>query len=167
MRKAISENGYKLCKKSNVWKLYVSAGSIAGFINEQNWVEIPNKKISNSMFEHELEERCHEFGERVRRFCRKLKMDVANIEDVRQLVRASGSVDANYIEANENVGPGDLRFRMKISRKEAKESMHFLGLVEVFEVKEMEMERAALVNEASQLRKIFSAMLNKLKDNDK
>ena len=119
------------------------------------------------MFEHELEERCHEFGKRVRRFCRKLKMDIGNIEDARQLIRASGSVGANYIEANENVGPGDLRFRMKISRKEAKESMHFLGLIEVFEVKEMEIERIALVDEASQLRKIFSSMLNKLKDNDK
>lgn len=119
------------------------------------------------MFEHELEERCHEFGKRVRRFCRKLKMDIGNIEDARQLIRASGSVGANYFEANENVGPGDLKFRMKISRKEAKESMHFLGLIEVFEVKEMEMERAALVDEASQLRKIFSSMLNKLKDNDK
>lgn len=119
------------------------------------------------MFEHELEERCHEFGKRVRRFCRKLKMDIGNIEDAKQLIRASGSVGANYIEANENVGPGDLRFRMKISRKEAKECMYFLGLVEVFEVKEMEMERGVLLNEAGQLRKIFSSMLNKLKDNDK
>jgi len=118
------------------------------------------------MFEHELEERCHEFAKRVRRFCRKLKMDVGNIEDVRQLIRASGSVGANYIEANENVGPGDLRFRMKISRKEAKESMHFLGLVEVFGDKELEIERAVLVNESGQLRKIFSSMLNKLKESN-
>jgi four helix bundle protein len=115
------------------------------------------------MFDHELEERCHEFGKRVRRFCRKLKMDIANVEDVRQLVRASGSVGANYIEANENVGPGDLKFRMKISRKEAKESMHFLGLIEIFGDKNLEIERSELVNEAGQLRKIFSAMLNKLK----
>lgn len=119
------------------------------------------------MVEHELEERCHEFGKRVRRFCRKLKMDVCNIEDVRQLTKASESIGANYIEANENVGPGDLRFRVKISRKEAKESMHFLGLIEVFDFKEAEIERAALIDEASQLRKIFSAMLNKLKDGDK
>ena len=118
------------------------------------------------MFEHELEERCHEFGKKVRGFCRKLRMDVAN-EDVRHLVRASGSVGANYIEANENVGPGDLRFRIKISRKEAKESMHFLGLVEVFGDKDMEIEIGALLNEPGQLRKIFSAMLNKLKENDK
>lgn len=82
-------------------------------------------------------------------------MDVANIEDVKQLVRASGSVGANYIEANENVGTGDLRYRMKISRKEAKESMHFLGVVDVFDVREMEVERLSLINEAGQLRKIF------------
>ena len=118
------------------------------------------------MFVHELEERCHEFGKKVRRFCRKLKMDVANVEDVRQLVRASGSVGANYIEANENVGAGDLRFRMKISRKEAKESLHFLGMIEVFGDENLEKERSDLVNEAGQLRKIFSSMLNKLKDDN-
>ena len=118
------------------------------------------------MFEHELEERCHVFGKKARKFCRKLKLDLGNIEDARQLIRASGSVGANYIEANENVGPGDLRFRIKISRKESKECMHFLGLIEVFDVKEMELERAALLDEAGQLRKIFSAMLNRLKGND-
>jgi len=70
------------------------------------------------MLEHSLEERCHEFGKRVRKFCRKLKMDVANFEDVKQLVRASGSVGANYIEANENVGKGDLKYRVKVCRKQ-------------------------------------------------
>jgi four helix bundle protein len=115
------------------------------------------------MFEHELEERCHEFAKRVRKFCRKLKMDAANFEDIKQLVRASGSIGANYIEANENVGPKDLQFRLKLSRKESRECMHFLGLVEVFENKELETERRILIDEASQFRKIFSTMLNKLK----
>ena len=63
------------------------------------------------MFEQPLEERCHEFGKRVRVFCRKVRKDVANFEDIKQLVRASDFVGANYIEANENVGKGDLRFR--------------------------------------------------------
>ncbi|HEV7781145.1 MAG TPA: four helix bundle protein [Chitinophagaceae bacterium] len=116
------------------------------------------------MFEHELEERCHRFAKRVRAFTRKLKRDTENIEDIRQLVRASGSVGANYIEANENVGPGDLRYRIKVSRKESKESMHFLGLVEVFGNKELEEERTWLIDEVSQLRKIFSSMLKKLGD---
>ena len=84
------------------------------------------------MLEHPLEERCYQFGKRIRAFCRKLKLDFINVEDVRQLVRASGSVGANYIEANENVGRGDLKYRIKVCRKEAKESIHFLGLLELF-----------------------------------
>ena len=54
------------------------------------------------------------------------------------MVRASGSVGANYIEANENVGKGDLKYRLKVCRKESKESMHFLGLIELFDDKELE-----------------------------
>ncbi len=119
------------------------------------------------MFEHPLEERCYQFAKRVRSFCRRLKKDVENLEDIRQLVKASGSVGANYIEANENVGPGDLRYRIRVSRKESKESMHFLGLVEVFDNKELETERTMLIDEAGQLRKIFSAMLKKLGNNEK
>ena len=53
------------------------------------------------MFEHELEERCHRFALEVRKFCRALILDIANREDVRQVVRSSGSIGANYIEANE------------------------------------------------------------------
>ena len=118
------------------------------------------------MFEHSLEERCHQFAKRVRLFCRKVKMDVANFEDIKQLVRASGSVCANYIEANENVGKGDLKYRIKVCRKESKESMHFLGLIEVFQHKQLNDERMALIDEASQLRKIFSTMLTRIIEND-
>lgn len=119
------------------------------------------------MFEHPLEERCYQFAKRIRRFCRTLKKDVINIEDIKQLARASASVGANYIEANENTGKGDLRYRIKISRKESKESIHFLGLIELFGDTELEKEREALIDEAGQLRKIFSAMLKKLDDNNK
>ena len=114
------------------------------------------------MFEQELEERCHQFAKRVRVYTRKLKRDTENIEDIKQLVRASGSIGANYIEANENVGPKDLRYRIKVSRKESKESMHFLGLTETFKDEDLLKEKNWLIDEAGQLRKIFSSMLNKL-----
>lgn len=114
------------------------------------------------MFEHPLEERSHQFAKSVRSFTRKLKRDSENIEDIKQLVRASGSVGANYIEANENTGAGDLKYRLKISRKEAKECIHFLGLLEVFGNELLEKEKAVLADEANQLRKIFSAMIKKL-----
>jgi four helix bundle protein len=114
------------------------------------------------MFEHPLEERCHVFAKRVRSFTRRLKRDTENLEDIKQLVRASGSVGANYIEANENTGQGDLKYRLKLSRKESKECMHFLGLVETFGNEELEKERESLVDESGQLRKIFSSMIKKL-----
>ncbi|HEX6914802.1 MAG TPA: four helix bundle protein [Chitinophagaceae bacterium] len=116
------------------------------------------------MFNHPLEERCFMFAKNVRAFCRKLTRDVENIQDIKQLVRASGSVGANYIEANENVGKGDLKYRLKVARKEAKESIHFLGLSDTFGIEELEEQRSALIDEAVQLRKIFSTMINKLGD---
>lgn len=113
------------------------------------------------MVDHPLEERCFLFAKNARIFCRKLKKDVGNIEDAKQLTRVSGSVGANYIEANENVGKADLKYRLKVCRKEAKESIHFLGLCETFGDEELKALRDVLVDEANQLRKIFSTMISK------
>jgi hypothetical protein len=52
------------------------------------------------------------------------------VEDIRQLVRASGSVAANWIEADEALSRKDFLMRIKICRKEAKESRLFLRLVD-------------------------------------
>ena len=111
----------------------------------------------------ELEERTYHFANDVRNFCRKLTWDVINLEDIKQVVRSSGSVGANYIEANENLGPADLRMRIRISRKESKESIRWLRLLHIESKKaELESERMRLIDEAEQLRKIFSAILKKL-----
>ncbi len=118
------------------------------------------------MFEHPLEERLFIFAKKVRSFCRNLKVDTGNIEDIKQLVRASGSIGANYIEANENTGKLDLKYRLKISRKECKESIHFLGLVETFGSAELENERNILVKEANEIRKILSSIINKIEANN-
>ena len=77
----------------------------------------------------DLEERTAVFAENVRRFVRRLPRTVANIEDVKQLVRASGSVAANCIEANEALGNKDPVMRFRISRKEAKECQLWLRLI--------------------------------------
>jgi len=59
-----------------------------------------------------------------------LPRTAANDEDGRQLVRASGSVGANYIEAKEAVSRKDFAFRIKVCRKESKESRYWLRLVD-------------------------------------
>jgi hypothetical protein len=50
---------------------------------------------------HDLEERTFQFAKRERLYSRNLLKNTANTEDTKQVVRASGSVDANYIEVNE------------------------------------------------------------------
>jgi len=76
-----------------------------------------------------LEERTLIFAKDVRKFVRKLKKDIPNLEDSRQLVNSSGSVGANYIEANESLSKKDFVMRIKICRKEAKESSYWLNLI--------------------------------------
>jgi four helix bundle protein len=88
-----------------------------------------------------------------------LKPITSNFEDGKQLVRSSGSVGANYIEANEKLGDKDFLFRLKISRKEAKESKYWLRLLKVINPEKQEI--ADLIKEAEQLRKILSSIINK------
>jgi four helix bundle protein len=73
---------------------------------------------------YDLEERTIQFAKRIRKWIKKLPHSVANLEDSKQLVRASGSVGANYIEANEALSKKDFIFRLRICRKEAKESAY-------------------------------------------
>ena len=85
-------------------------------------------KTQNSKYD--LEERTFGFAADNRAFVKKLKKTIVNIEDGKQLVRSSGSVAANYIEANESLSKKDYYMRVKICRKEAKESRLWLRLVD-------------------------------------
>ncbi len=107
----------------------------------------------------DLEERTFLFAKRVRAFVKRLPRTIASIEDARQLIKASGSVGANYIEANDSLGKKDFLMRIKICRKEAKESRYWLQLLDVPD--EIAGERECLSAEASELMKIFGAILRK------
>lgn len=113
---------------------------------------------------YDLEERTERFSLRVRDLCRLLKQDIINREYIIQLIRAAGSIGANYIEANDKLGEKDLRFRIRISKKEAKETKYWLHHIITNEVKEAEDERLLLLQEADELMKIFAAILRKLGD---
>ncbi len=73
--------------------------------------------------QYDLEDRTFIFAQNVRVFGKQLPKTLANIEDTKQVVRASGSVGANYIEANESLSKKDFLMRIKICRKEAKERL--------------------------------------------
>lgn len=110
----------------------------------------------------DLEERTALFAEEVRAFVRRLPRTLANVEDVKQLVRASGSVPANCIEANEALGNKDRVMRFRISRKEAKECQLWLRLVNVGDNLETGIERKRLRQEALELKLILTSIIKKL-----
>ena len=106
----------------------------------------------------ELEMRTQKFALNVRAFVKKLPNTIANQEDIRQLVRSSGSVGANYIEANESLGKKDFQMHVKISRKEAKESRYWLSLLDCAASAELDRARGVLMQEATELMNIFGSI---------
>ena len=109
----------------------------------------------------DLEDRTFEFAQAVRSFVKPLLKTISNIEDVRQLIRASGSVAANWIEADEALSKKDFVMRVKICRKEAKESRLFLRLIDPGVRKSSVADRDALAGEARELVLIFSAIISR------
>src|SRR5436309_6064118 len=120
--------------------------------------QIPIPKMDDGAKPRDLEDRIL-FAESVRAFVKRLPRTIGNTEDVRQLVRASGSVAANWIEADEALSKKDFLMRVKICRKEAKESRLFLRLIDTGLTKNSGADRDALASEARELTLICSSIL--------
>lgn len=119
--------------------------------------EIKSKKV------YDLEERTFIFAKDVRTFIKTLSKTIANIEDGKQVIRSSGSVGANYREANEALSKKDFIMRIKISRKEAKESGYWIRLINETNNLDNSKDAFMLIQEATELKKILSSILEKSK----
>jgi four helix bundle protein len=117
-------------------------------------------EIQNSKH-YDLEKRTLDLARRVRLFVEKLPRTIANLEDIKQILRSSSSVGANYIEANESLSKKDFVMRIKICRKESKETEYWLQLLNTNNNTGLEAERKGLIQEVIELRKIFGAILKK------
>lgn len=113
---------------------------------------------------YDLEERTLAFALRARKFIKKIPRTITNLEDCKQLGRATGSVGANYIEANEALSSKDFIYRIKICRKESKESRFFLQLIDLETIEKIEIERDWLIQEATELMNIFGAIIRNHKN---
>ncbi|MDO8648936.1 MAG: four helix bundle protein [Candidatus Peregrinibacteria bacterium] len=114
----------------------------------------PNTKV------YDLDERTETFARACRVLIKQSPRTIAGIEDGKQLARSSGSVAANYIEASEAVSQKDFYFRIKICRKEAKESRLWLRLMDV--EGDLSSQRDQLVHEVTELMRIFGAIIKKV-----
>ncbi|MSR86619.1 four helix bundle protein [Candidatus Peribacteria bacterium] len=109
----------------------------------------------------DLAERTADFGKNIRRWLHQLPKQLAYSDDAKQLLRSSGSVGANYIEANEAFTKKDCAYHLKISRKEAKESMFWLDMFDMRLEPALEQERLSLLKEARSLKLIFHSIIQK------
>ena len=109
-----------------------------------------------------LEDRFHNYARAVRDYCTKIKWDVINKEYIKQVIRSSGSISANYTEASDDLGKSDEKMKIKISRREAKETIKWLDLTLTYEDKFLEQVKVRLIDEGEQIRKILSAIIIKL-----
>lgn len=113
-------------------------------------------KKSKPIFD--LEKRTFEFAKDIRLFCKSLPKSIINFDDTKQLIRPSGSIGANYIEANEALGHKDFLIRLRISRKEAKESIYWLRLISETTDFENDNQIKGLIQEVTELTKILSSI---------
>lgn len=110
---------------------------------------------------YDLEARSEKFAGNCKNFSKKLPRTSANIEYVKQLIRSSASQASNYIEANESKTKKEVSYRIRVCRKETKETGLWLRLCDVGSVV-IEEERKALINESCELRNIYNSILNKV-----
>ncbi|MCA9388455.1 four helix bundle protein [Candidatus Berkelbacteria bacterium] len=120
---------------------------------------IPKARNTKTTKLYDLEERTFLFAKRVRQCIKSLPKTQTNFEDVKQLTRSSGSVAANYIEANEALSKKDFLHRIKISRKEAKEITLWLKLIDVSA--DQDSIHQDILRESTELMKIFGAIISK------
>ena len=110
--------------------------------------------------EFDLKKRTLAFAKEVIKLCKQLPQRVITREIVGQLIRSNGSVGANYREANDALSKKDFSHRMKITRKEAKETCYWLELLQEANP-EFNGSIKILLTEATELKKIFSAIVSK------
>ena len=120
-----------------------------------------NVKIKSKPFD--LEERTYNYAKDIISFVNSCPKTVVNLKLIDQLVRSAGSVGANYIEAREALSKKDFSLRVKICRKEIKESAYWLRLLEVGNADD-EKKRRTLLAETNELLRIFASIVEKVKE---
>jgi four helix bundle protein len=111
---------------------------------------------------YDLEERTFIFAKKINGLISLLPRNLISIEISKQLIRSASSVGANYIEANEALSKKDFFYRVKLCRKEAKESTYWLRLLVIDN--KLNQQRESLMRESIELMNIFGAIIKKSKE---
>ena len=121
--------------------------------------------IKNDSKYKQFEDRCYVFAKNVRLYFKNFSMRFYNLDDIKQVIRSSGSIGANYIEANQALGKKDFVMRLRIAKKEARESSHWLNLI--YDTSELstkdKMKLECLIKESNEIMRILGAIYHKVK----
>jgi four helix bundle protein len=109
----------------------------------------------------DLDERTFQFALAVRKLIGAHRWNLEQLSDVKQVLRSSGSVAANYAEANNPISSGDFLHRLKICRKESGESRIWLRLLAETSSDQRQDTLRTLWREADELTRIFTSILKK------
>ena len=120
-----------------------------------------NSQITNNQNKFDLEPRTLNFTKNIIKLCKILPFDNINSVLINQIIRSSASIGANYREANDALSKKDFIHRLRISRKEAKETIYWLQLIKEANQK---VDINYLVDECSQLRNILSSIITKMEN---
>lgn len=107
----------------------------------------------------DFERRCAQFVRELFTFLEKLPKTGPNQELCGQMYRSGPSIVNNYVEADDPLGKKDRVMKLRTSRREASETRNSLGLV-ICPSTLLE-ERARLLQELDELRRILTAMIRK------
>ena len=109
----------------------------------------------------DLKDRTFNYAVNIRKLVKSLNQDRLTHDDFVQLIRSSGSVGANFIEAVESLSKKDFIYRIRICLKEAKESQYWLKIIENTNMISKPDEISALILESNEIVKIFSSIIQK------
>ena len=102
-----------------------------------------------------LYKRLYSFALNCQRLTVTLPKNIHNIEYSKQLIRSSASVAANYIEAIESLSKKDFIHRLRICRKEARESIQWLNLI----VDTNSLSGGPLLQEGDEIKRILTSSI--------
>jgi len=120
-----------------------------------------NNQTIQPIKKFDLEERTLIFAKKVIHLCQKLQPNIVNSKLIDQIIRSSGSIGANYREANDALGKKDFSFRLRISRKETKETIFWLELISEANPSILS-SVSDLISESVEIRNILSAIIKKV-----
>jgi len=124
-----------------------------------NQIQKPNDKIKRK---YDLAERTAKFGEAIIEFCKSLPNTPINRPLISQVVRSGTSIGSNYMEADGAESKKDFRHKISISKKESKETLHWLRMLATANP-DKKVDCRKHWQEAHEFTLIFSSIINNSK----